>query len=104
MTLLLGLSDRPSFTFARFVGGGVGFLAMMYLLRFFRMRDDENEESCRRLIHIRVGGHFGIHGHVCAQRSQNIAPQSAVISLEYRVGVPRVPQACREFPREHLLL
>ena len=37
---VVGLGDTPSFMLLLFVGGGVGSLAMMYLLRFFRMQAD----------------------------------------------------------------
>ena len=40
MMAVVGLGDTPSFMLLLFVGGGVGSLAMMYLLRFFRMQAD----------------------------------------------------------------
>ena len=49
----------------------------------------ESQPDQVSLIHLRVGGHVGVEGHVCTQGSEDIAPQAIVVLAEHGGGVSR---------------
>ena len=58
-----------------------------FLRGFLIVFHEVNEGACRRSVHLRVGGHVGVEGHVFAQGSEDVAPQAMVVFSEHRGGI-----------------